>query len=214
MRGAAICRSAWHPASRASFALFRQLCEAVQYAHTHGIIHRDLKPLNILFRRPKSGPEEVVLSDFGLAVQIDASHHTFARGGTLAYSERHRSAQELWDAISLALLVGAPTFPIENDACYAAGQTWPSGKTDQSSASPASSITGHSRDLLSFSPPSLSPPAALVTPTEEGPVSELGSVREKQKASPGVVPGASLPNHSIHALPNHRGQYSTRQSQR
>ena len=49
------------------------------------MIHRDLKPLNILFRRPETGPEEVVLSDFGLAVQVEASHHTFARGGTIAY---------------------------------------------------------------------------------------------------------------------------------
>src|SRR5260370_38605542 len=68
-----------------AFTIIRQICSAVQYAHKHGIIHRDLKPLNILFRKPRTGPEEVALSDFGLAVQVDADHHTFAHGGTLPY---------------------------------------------------------------------------------------------------------------------------------
>jgi serine/threonine protein kinase len=70
---------------RSTFTIVRQLCDAVGYAHKHGIIHRDLKPLNVLFRQPRTGPEEVVLSDFGLAVQVDASHHTFAQAGTLSY---------------------------------------------------------------------------------------------------------------------------------
>jgi hypothetical protein len=47
-------------------AIARQVCAALEHAHTHGIIHRDLKPENILL-----SPGGVVkLTDFGLAHSI------------------------------------------------------------------------------------------------------------------------------------------------
>ena len=49
--------------------LFRQICDAVQYAHDGQVVHRDIKPANILVTRegiPK-------LLDFGIAKLLDLS---------------------------------------------------------------------------------------------------------------------------------------------
>ena len=48
--------------------LFREVCEAVQYAHQHAVIHRDLKPSNILVKSDGS----VRLLDFGIAKQLES----------------------------------------------------------------------------------------------------------------------------------------------
>lgn len=48
-------------------ALFRAVCEAVDYAHRHAVIHRDLKPSNILVKQDGT----VRLLDFGIAKQLD-----------------------------------------------------------------------------------------------------------------------------------------------
>lgn len=69
----------------AILSIFPQLCSAISHAHEHGIIHRDLKPLNVLFRILPDDTEQVVVSDFGLGVEVDAAHYTYARGSTLPY---------------------------------------------------------------------------------------------------------------------------------
>ncbi|HKF26546.1 MAG TPA: serine/threonine-protein kinase [Candidatus Acidoferrum sp.] len=47
--------------------LFREVCQAVVYAHQHAVIHRDLKPSNILVKEDGT----VRLLDFGIAKQME-----------------------------------------------------------------------------------------------------------------------------------------------
>jgi serine/threonine protein kinase len=52
---------------RARLALFRQVCEAVAFAHQHLVVHRDLEPGNV-----RVTPEgQVKLLDFGIAKLLD-----------------------------------------------------------------------------------------------------------------------------------------------
>ncbi len=57
--------------------IVRKTCEAVHYAHEHGVIHRDLKPANIIVR---DRDREPILTDFGLAKNLDSSFKLTAEG--------------------------------------------------------------------------------------------------------------------------------------
>ncbi|MFN9797631.1 MAG: protein kinase domain-containing protein [Gemmatimonas sp.] len=56
---------------------WRDLLEALEYAHEHNVVHRDIKPENIML----SGRRAVVL-DFGVAKAVSASTGTVAAGMT------------------------------------------------------------------------------------------------------------------------------------
>ncbi len=105
--------------------LFRQVCDAVQYAHQHAVIHRDLKPSNILVK--KAGG--IRLLDFGIAKQMESldrpvdQTRTILRLMTPAYAapEQIRGAQlgAHTDVYSLGvilyeLLTGKLPFDLEN----------------------------------------------------------------------------------------------------
>src|SRR3954452_669095 len=53
----------------------RQSCEALAYVHEQQIVHRDVKPQNLI-----CGENGVVLVDFGVATQLDASAGTVGVG--------------------------------------------------------------------------------------------------------------------------------------
>jgi eukaryotic-like serine/threonine-protein kinase len=64
-------------------ASITQVAHALQYAHDQKLIHRDIKPENMLISRRN----EVVLSDFGIAIMAHSTHSmmTQASGGTIPY---------------------------------------------------------------------------------------------------------------------------------
>jgi Serine/threonine protein kinase len=47
--------------------VFAQICDALDYSHTHLILHRDMKPSNILLFQNQTGYLDVKIIDFGIA---------------------------------------------------------------------------------------------------------------------------------------------------
>ncbi|MFO1485053.1 MAG: protein kinase [Verrucomicrobiaceae bacterium] len=50
-----------------ALSITAHVCDALQYAHTHGVVHRDIKPANVLINREG----QVKVADFGLAKVTD-----------------------------------------------------------------------------------------------------------------------------------------------
>ena len=62
---------------------FKQVAAALHYAHSENLIHRDIKPENMLL----GAQNEVLLSDFGIALMVKGSRHQDAQdvAGTVTY---------------------------------------------------------------------------------------------------------------------------------
>ena len=92
------------PAEKA-IEIIRQVCIALEAAHSAGIIHRDLKPQNIM-QETKTG--RILVMDFGLArsVESEGMTQTGALLGTIEYMSPEQSMGKTLDQRSDIFAVG------------------------------------------------------------------------------------------------------------
>ena len=70
-----------------------QVCEALEFAHSHGVIHRDIKPQNILL----TGDGRVKVTDFGIARAMSSA--TITQTGTVLGSVQYLSPEQARGAV-------------------------------------------------------------------------------------------------------------------
>jgi len=102
----------------------RDVARAIDYAHEQGVLHRDLKPANVLIDES----DDVVVTDFGLAKQMDSDKGLTATGamlGTPSYMSPEQAAGNNADqgastdvyaigAVLFSLLTGKPPFQADS----------------------------------------------------------------------------------------------------
>ena len=74
-----------------SVKIARQLCEALDAAHSEGVVHRDFKPHNVLVGKN----DHVYVSDFGLATSLETAKLGMTRTGAFVGTPRYMSPEQV-----------------------------------------------------------------------------------------------------------------------
>ncbi|SKA99288.1 Serine/threonine protein kinase [Prosthecobacter debontii] len=69
-----------------------QVCEALQYAHSHGVMHRDIKPANLLL----TTDGRAKLADFGLARPMNEESGSFTRSNIVMGTPDYIAPEQLY----------------------------------------------------------------------------------------------------------------------
>jgi tetratricopeptide (TPR) repeat protein/predicted Ser/Thr protein kinase len=102
-------------------AMIREVCKALEAAHSEGVIHRDLKPQNIMIDKE----QKVVVMDFGIARSAESSGATQTGSllGTPDYMSPEQARMEEVDARSDIFALGLIFFELLTGKLPFAGKT-------------------------------------------------------------------------------------------
>lgn len=83
--------------SKRAIKLFRDICDALSYAHKQGVIHRDIKPTNIIVTDVGQPTERAHIVDFGIAKVLPTANretHDLTQTGEIFGSPHYMSPEQ------------------------------------------------------------------------------------------------------------------------